>query len=45
YPSDLDSADKLPVLTQALLDAGWSAEDVHAVLGENFLRVFGAVCG
>ncbi len=45
YPSDLDSADKLPVLTQALLDAGWPPADVHAVLGENFLRVFGAVCG
>ncbi|MDP2308670.1 MAG: membrane dipeptidase [Pseudomonadota bacterium] len=45
YPSDLDSADKLPWLTQALLDAGWPPADVHAVLGENFLRVFGAVCG
>jgi membrane dipeptidase len=45
YPSDLDSAEKLPILTQALLDAGWPPADVHAVLGENFLRVFGAVCG
>ncbi|MES2639223.1 MAG: membrane dipeptidase [Myxococcota bacterium] len=45
YPRDLDSAEKLPGLTQALLDAGWPPADVHAVLGENFLRVFGAVCG
>lgn len=45
YPSDLDAADKLPILTQALLDAGWTADEVHAVLGENFLRVFSAVCG
>lgn len=45
YPKDLDSAEKLPILTQALLDAGWPPNDVEAVLGENFLRVFGAVCG
>ncbi len=45
YPSDLDSAEKLPVVTQALLDAGWPAHDVEAILGENFLRVFGRVCG
>jgi membrane dipeptidase len=45
FPEALDSAEKLPNLTQALLDAGWSTADVHAVLGENFLRVFGAVCG
>lgn len=45
YPSALNSAEKLPVLTQALLDAGWPPADVQAVLGENFLRVYGAVCG
>lgn len=42
YCSDLDSADKLPNLTQALLDLGWSAEEVHAAYGENFLRVLRA---
>ena len=26
YPSDLDSAEKLPALTQGLLDAGWTEE-------------------
>jgi membrane dipeptidase len=45
YPSDLDSAEKLPGLTQALLDAGWPPADVEAVLGENFLRVMAASCG
>ncbi len=45
YPPELDSAEKLPTLTQALLDAGWPPEDVLAVLGENFLRVFAQGCG
>jgi membrane dipeptidase len=45
YPPDLDSAEKLPALTQGLLDAGWPPEDVLAVLGENFLRVVAAACG
>ncbi len=45
YPSDLDSAEKLPNLTQALLNLGWSAADVHAAYGENVLRVIDAGCG
>ncbi len=45
FPSDLDSAEKLPNLTQALLEAGWSAEDVHAAYGANVLRVIEAGCG
>ena len=45
YPSDLDSADKLPNLTQALLDLGWSAHDIHAAYGNNVLRVIEAGCG
>lgn len=44
YPSDLDSAEKLPGLTQALLEAGWTAEEIHAVYGENFLRAIEAGC-
>lgn len=45
YPDDLDSAEKLPLLTQALLDIGWSAEDIHAMYGGNFLRVLREVRG
>lgn len=45
YPGDLDSADKLPLLTEALLRRGWSADDVHAAYGGNFLRVMEEVCG
>lgn len=45
YPGDLDSAEKLPHLTQALLDLGWRADEVHAAYGENVLRVIEAGCG
>lgn len=45
YPQDLDSAEKLPFLTQALLELGWSADDIHAAYGGNTLRVFAAACG
>lgn len=43
YPRALDSADKLPALTEGLLRAGWSPQDVHAAYGENFLRVMAEV--
>lgn len=42
YPKELDAADKLPNLTQALLDIGWKPEDILAAYGENFLRVIEA---
>jgi membrane dipeptidase len=45
YPSDLCSADQLPALTQALLDAGWPHDDILDVYGRNFLRVYGAAVG
>ena len=45
YPRDLDGADKLPLLTQALLDAGWTADEILACYGGNFLRVLSEVAG
>ena len=45
YPEALNSAEKLPMLTQALLDAGWSPSDIKKAYGENFLRVVQAVRG
>jgi membrane dipeptidase len=45
YPRELDGADKLPRLTQKLLSAGWTPEEVHKAYGENFLRVLAAVAG
>lgn len=43
YPRALDSADKLVALTEGLLRAGWSADEIHAAYGLNFLRVLGQV--
>jgi membrane dipeptidase len=42
-PQGLDSAADLPKITQALLDRGYSAEDIKKILGGNLLRVFAEV--
>ncbi|WP_329477666.1 dipeptidase [Kribbella sp. NBC_01484] len=34
-----------PNITRGLVGRGWSDEDIAKVLGENFVRVMGAVCG
>ncbi len=39
-PAGIDSAADLPKITQALLDRGYSAEDLRKILGGNLLRVF-----
>ena len=39
-PQGIDSAADLPKITQALLDRGYSADDIRKVLGGNLLRVF-----
>ena len=39
-PAGIDSAADLPKITQALLDRGYSAEDIKKILGGNILRVF-----
>jgi membrane dipeptidase len=39
-PQGIDSAADLPKITQALLDRGYSAGDIHKILGENLLRAF-----
>ena len=40
-PEGIDSAADLPKITQALLDRGYSADDIRKILGGNLLRVFG----
>jgi len=44
-PQGIDSAADLPKITQALLDRGYSAEDIKKILGENLMRVFREVEG
>jgi membrane dipeptidase len=39
-PQGMDSAADLPKITQALLDRGYSAEEIRKILGGNLLRVF-----
>jgi membrane dipeptidase len=39
-PQGIDSAADLPKITQTLLDRGYSATDIHKILGGNLLRVF-----
>lgn len=39
-PDGIDSAADLPRITEALMARGLTADDLHKVLGGNFLRVF-----
>lgn len=45
YPAGIETPAGLPSLTEALLDHGYAVEDVKKILGENWLRVYGAVWG
>jgi membrane dipeptidase len=42
-PQGIDSAADLPRITQALLDRGYSTDDIRKILGGNTLRVFAEV--
>jgi membrane dipeptidase len=44
HPKGAESAANLSDIGDILLDRGWSREDVGKVVGDNFLRVFAAVC-
>ncbi len=39
-PAGMNSAADLPKITQALLDRGYSADDIRKILGGNLLRAF-----
>src|SRR5207302_6085610 len=38
-PQGIDSAADLPKITQAMVDRGYSAEDIHKILGGNLRRL------
>jgi membrane dipeptidase len=43
--SELDGPDRLGVLAAALARRGYKEDGIEKILGGNFARVFGAVCG
>lgn len=45
YPIDVEVVRKLPNLTQGLFDRGYSASDVEALIGGNWLRAMRRFCG
>jgi len=42
-PVEMTDVTKLPLITQKLIERGYSEKDIKKILGENLLRVFGAV--
>lgn len=44
-PDDLPDCGAYPVIAEVLLRRNWRESDVRGVMGENFLRIFEAVCG
>src|ERR1700758_2137420 len=42
-PQGIDSAADLPKIMQALVERGYTASDIHKILGGNLLRVFSQV--
>ena len=42
-PRGLESIDKVPLITEQLLQRGWTDGDIIGILGGNFLRVFETV--
>jgi membrane dipeptidase len=44
-PLGLEGVDKIPNITEELLDRGYEEKDIKKILGENFLRVFKEVVG
>ena len=43
-PTGLEDVTKFPAITAALLQWGYTRQDVRKILGENFMRVFRTVC-
>ena len=41
-PKELNGVEDFPLITKALLERGYSKNDIKKILGENFLRVFKA---
>ncbi|MBD3181664.1 membrane dipeptidase [Candidatus Poribacteria bacterium] len=44
-PVGMEDVTKMPMITKELLERGYSVEDVKKIIGGNFIRLFGEVCG
>lgn len=44
-PKGIRGIEDLPVLTMALLRAGFTEQEIMGILGNNFMRVFREICG
>jgi membrane dipeptidase len=44
-PKGLENVTKMPKITEALLARGYAEEEIVKIMGGNFLRIFGQVCG
>lgn len=45
YPQEIETPDKMPALTEAMLRRGFAEEDIRRIYGENWLRIYDAVWG
>jgi membrane dipeptidase len=43
YLREIGSPLDFPLITQALLERGWSATDIHGLLGDNVMRALDSV--
>jgi membrane dipeptidase len=44
-PKELNGVEDFPLVTQALMERGYSKKDIKKILGGNFIRVFKEVQG
>jgi membrane dipeptidase len=44
-PKGITGIESLPAITEALLKGGFTEDEVVGILGNNFMRVFEAICG
>jgi membrane dipeptidase len=44
-PIGLEDISKMPKITDGLIERGYSVEEIRKIVGGNFLRLFGQVCG
>ena len=44
-PEGLQDCSMVPNITKELVERGYTDEDIHKILGGNFMRVFREVCG